>query len=109
MCCILIEMKIMHIHYDLYGHALALEPLARGSWNLQFWWTFPSISLLYIHCLTYTGDIFIEIMQFNYMTKYGHAQAQEPLSRGVMKFGVLLDPSLFITTAFSVCLINAQE
>mgnify|MGYP003692234095 CR=1 FL=1 len=43
------------------------------------------------------------------MTKYGHALTQEPLSRGVMKFGVLVDPSLFITTAFSVCLINAQE
>ena len=32
---------------DLYGHALAQEPLPRGSWNLQFWWTFPWSSLLY--------------------------------------------------------------
>ena len=31
MCCILMEWKSMHIHYnDLYGHTLEQEPLARG-------------------------------------------------------------------------------
>ena len=34
--------------YNSYDHVLAQEPLPRGSWNLQFWWTFPWSSLLYI-------------------------------------------------------------
>ena len=32
-----IFIEIMHFHYMTYGHALAQEPLPKGSWNLQFW------------------------------------------------------------------------
>ena len=36
--------EIVHFHYnDLYGHTLAQEPLPRGSWNLQLWWTLSDI------------------------------------------------------------------
>ena len=42
--------EIMHFHYITYGHALGQEPLPWGSSNLQFWWTLPWSSLLYLQC-----------------------------------------------------------
>ena len=42
----------MHIHHnDLYGHALAQEPLPQGSWNLKIL-VDPSLVIIttYLHC-----------------------------------------------------------
>ena len=41
---------------------------------------------------------------FSVYDLYGHAQAQEPLPRGVMKFIILVDPSLVIITIHLVCM-----
>ena len=38
-----------------------------------------------------------------------HTLEQEPLPWGVMKFTVLVDPSLVIITVYLVCLIYAWE
>ena len=40
---------------------------------------------------------------------YCHAPAQEPLPLGVMKFTVLVDPSLVIITIYLLCMDHAQE
>ena len=54
--------------------------------------------------------IFKEIMHFHYMT-YGHTLAQElsPWWPWVMKFTILVDPSLIIIIIYIVCLIYARE
>ena len=81
MCFILIENKIIHIHYnDLYGHSLISCLGVKKRKNA---------------CSQY--DL------------YGHALPQEPLPCGVMKFTILLDPSLAIITIHLFSLNNASE
>ena len=47
---------------------------------------------------------------FSLYDLYGHTLiAQEPLPQGVMKFTILLDPSLVIITTHLVCLMYAWE
>ena len=40
---------------------------------------------------------------------FGHALAQEPLPRGVMKVIIMVDHSLVIITIYILCLIYARE
>ena len=40
---------------------------------------------------------------------HGHTIAQERLLQGVMKYPILVYPSLLIITVYSVCLICAQQ
>ena len=84
----------------LYGHALAQEPQSQGSYNLQFWYTLPWSSLLHTWFVWFMPGIREEHFKrnnaFSQYDLYGHAPAQEHLPRGVMKFTILVDPSLVI-------------
>ena len=53
--------------------------------------------------------IFEEIKHFHYINLYDHTLVQEPLLWGIMKVTILVDPSLFISTIYLVCLIYARE
>ena len=61
-------------------------------------------------CMGVEKKIFKEVMHFHYMTSlYGHALAKKKPDPGVMKFTILVDPSLVIITIYLVCLIYAWE
>ena len=57
-------------------------------------------------CLGDERKIFKEIMHFYYMT---YMVTPQNLTPGVMKFTILVDPSLFIITTYLVFLINTWE
>ena len=46
-------------------------------------------------------------MHIHYNDQYGHTLAQKSLSKAVVKFLILVDPSLVIFTAYLVRLIYA--
>ena len=83
----------------------AQEPLAWGSWNLQFCQTLPWSSLLY--------DPYPSVYKkrkrknkFSINDLYGHTLTQEPLPRGSLP---LKDLSLVIITMYLVCLNHAKD
>ena len=49
------------------------------------------------------------IIHIHYIDLYGHALASESLPHRVMKFTILVDPSLVNLTIYLVCLIYAWE
>ena len=61
--------------YDLYGHALTLEPLPQGSWNLQLGRPFLGYHYIKLSlsdlCMGVEKKIFKEIMHFHDMNYMG--------------------------------------
>ena len=101
MYSILIENKKIHIHYnDLYEiYNFGTSFLGPHYYTLS----------LFVLCLGVKKKIVKEIMHFycmTYMTTPQHIKTPAP---GVMKFTILVDPSLVIITKYLVCLINAWE
>ena len=96
-----------NIAFSLCGHDLTQEFQPRGTWNLQFLVDFSLVSIVILClsglCLGLEKRILKEIMHFLYHL-YGHTLAQEPLPRGggVMKFIILVDPSLVIITKYAL-------
>ena len=74
--------------------------------NSKFWrkyvWFMMELSKKYL-------NIVIMCKFFHLMHFYGHTLAQEPLPQGVMKFTILVDPSLVIIIIYLVFLIYALE
>ena len=95
MWSILLEKKKIHIHYNvLYEFYNFVTPfLSHHFYTLS----------LFDQCLGVEKKIFKEIMQFHYMTS---TRTPTP---GVMKFTILVDPSVVIITTYMVCLIYAWE
>ena len=76
----------------------------------------PSLVIIttYLVCMIfmYLGvekKIFKRNNAFSLFDLCDHALAQKPLSPGVMKFTILVDPSLVIIIIYLVCLICAWE
>ena len=63
---------------------------------------------LYVLCLGVGKKIFKDIMHFHYMT-YMVTPSTITIAPGVMKFTILVDPSLVIITMYLICLISACE
>ena len=110
MCCILIEQKIIHIHYnDLYGHPLTSEPQPRGHEIYNSGRPFPghhySILSLSDLCMGEEKMSFKEIMHFHYIYTTYMATPQP----GHHEIYILVDLSLVIITIHLFSLNHAPE
>ena len=68
------------------------------------------IIIIYLVCLISSWekeDEFYRNNAFPLYNLYGHALAQEPLPKGVIKVTILVDPSFVIITIFLVFLIHS--
>ena len=89
--------------YDMFGHALAQEPLPPGSWNLQFSRTFLAHPYYKLSLSDLGPGVFfkIDFQRNNAVSLYDifiHALVQEHPVPGVMKFTILVDTTLVILT-----------
>ena len=98
--------------YDLYGRTEVQKALPRGHEIYNFGRPFLVhhyiiLSLLDL-CLGEGKKIFKEIIFTIYKLVWPHPRARTP-AQGVIKFTILVDPSLVISTLYLVCLIFAWE
>ena len=103
--------EIMHFHYITFiemprHHA---EPLHRGHEIYNFGRPFLGHLTLSFLCLGEEKKIFKEIMHFHYMTYIWPCPSTRTPAPGVMKFAILVDPSLVIIIIHLVCLNHAYE